>query len=214
MRGLDGAAVLRAWEDGRAADPVSRALLLLAEALPEHDDLAALPVARRDALLARVRAATLGARLEALADCPSCTTTVDFALDLDLGEGPVADEADGVRLPTSDDLRAVAREPDVASARAALARRCAEGMDPGDVAAALERAGAGPALVALTCPVCGHAWDADVDVAAVFWTEVAAEAKRLLHEVAALARAYGWRESDVLALSPARRRAYLELAAS
>jgi hypothetical protein len=31
-------------------------------------------------------------------------------------------------------------------------------------------------------------------------------------EVDALARAYGWREADILALSPARRAAYLELA--
>jgi len=44
-----------------------------------------------------------------------------------------------------------------------------------------------------------------------FWAELAAEAKRLLREVDALARAYGWREADILALSSQRRHAYLEL---
>src|SRR5206468_730296 len=36
-------------------------------------------------------------------------------------------------------------------------------------------------------------------------------AGRLLREVDALARAYGWREPDILALTPWRRDAYLQL---
>ena len=36
-------------------------------------------------------------------------------------------------------------------------------------------------------------------------------AKRLLMDVHLLARAYGWSEAEVLALSPARRRFYLEM---
>jgi hypothetical protein len=215
VRGLDGAGVLRAWETACAAGPVARALALLGEALPDDEaTLAALPVARRDALLARLRAATVGPRLDALVDCPACGTTLDFAFDLDLGAGPDDDAAGDVRLPTSEDLLAVAGEPDVESARVALAARCAPGLDVAAVAAAVERAGGAPPSVALDCPGCGHAWRADVDVAEVFWAEVAAEARRLLYEVAALARAYGWRESDVLAMSAVRRRAYLELAAS
>ena len=43
------------------------------------------------------------------------------------------------------------------------------------------------------------------------WTVVEAHARRLLGEVHRLARAYGWREHDVLALGAARRAAYLEL---
>jgi predicted RNA-binding Zn-ribbon protein involved in translation (DUF1610 family) len=201
--------VLRAWEAARDAHPAARAVALLAEAFPDRDDLARLPVARRDALLARLRAATVGTRLDALADCPSCGETLGFSLDLDLGDGPEADAAGDVRLPTTEDLLAVAGEADLASARLALARRCAPGLDPDAVAAAIETT---RTSVALDCPACGHAWLADVDVAEVFWAEVTAEARRLLHEVAALARAYGWREADVLAMSAARRRAYLELA--
>ena len=66
-------------------------------------------------------------------------------------------------------------------------------------------------LLDLTCPGVRREWQAVFDIAAYFWAELAAEAKRLLREVDALARAYGWREADILALSPRRRQAYLEL---
>jgi hypothetical protein len=39
-------------------------------------------------------------------------------------------------------------------------------------------------------------------------------ARQILREVDQLARTYGWREPDILALGPARRRAYLGLVAS
>ena len=65
--------------------------------------------------------------------------------------------------------------------------------------------------LALSCPACGHAWPAAFDIASFLWTEVDAWARVLLHEIHALASAYGWREADILALSPRRRRAYLEL---
>ena len=38
-------------------------------------------------------------------------------------------------------------------------------------------------------------------------------AGRMLLDIHALARAYGWSESDILALPPRRRQAYLELVA-
>ena len=66
----------------------------------------------------------------------------------------------------------------------------------------------------LSCPSCGHQWLALFDIAHFLWTEVAALARRLLHEVSILARTYGWSEGEILRLSPARRRVYLELASS
>lgn len=62
----------------------------------------------------------------------------------------------------------------------------------------------------LTCALCGHAWAAPFDVPAHVWADVNACARGLLADVHALARAYGWREDDILALSAARRRFYLE----
>lgn len=65
--------------------------------------------------------------------------------------------------------------------------------------------------LALTCPACGHSWQAPFDIASFFWAEIAAAAKRLLREVHLLAGAYGWREADILAMSAFRRQAYIEM---
>jgi hypothetical protein len=64
----------------------------------------------------------------------------------------------------------------------------------------------------VVCPECGEAWTAPMNVADVVWRELQARAERLLLDVDALARAYGWSEPQVLALSPTRRAAYLQLA--
>lgn len=66
-------------------------------------------------------------------------------------------------------------------------------------------------LVDLACPACGEAFTAEVDVAAHTWTVVRGRARSLLADVDALARAYGWTEPEVLALSETRRAAYLAL---
>ena len=63
----------------------------------------------------------------------------------------------------------------------------------------------------LTCPACSHRWTAPFDIVTFFWTEIDAWALRLLQEVHVLARAYGWREADILALSARRRKTYLDL---
>ena len=74
-----------------------------------------------------------------------------------------------------------------------------------------ELAGAASLHGAVVCPECGAVFDATLDPAAVLWERICADAPRLLGEVAALARAFGWSESQILALSDARRDAYLDL---
>jgi hypothetical protein len=69
-------------------------------------------------------------------------------------------------------------------------------------------------LLGLHCPLCSHSWQALFDIASFFWTEISAHARRLLREVDALARAYGWSEAEILGLSASRRQAYLELIGS
>ena len=49
------------------------------------------------------------------------------------------------------------------------------------------------------------------DIASFFWSEIHSWAQRALREVATLARAYGWREADILSMSARRRQAYLEM---
>jgi hypothetical protein len=141
------------------------------------------------------------------------------------------------RLPNSLDLAALAAmptvtpEPGIESARQALLARCllsarkesgeeaAAGDLPEEVAAAVaERmAEADPqaaVLLALSCPTCEWSWQAPLDIGDFLWSEVDALAYRLLDEVHLLARAYGWREADIVALSAARRRFYLERVAA
>jgi hypothetical protein len=63
----------------------------------------------------------------------------------------------------------------------------------------------------LSCPACEHQWQAAFDVLSFFWSEITAWAHRILSDVHALAYAYGWREADILNMSPRRRRYYLTL---
>lgn len=65
--------------------------------------------------------------------------------------------------------------------------------------------------LALDCPDCGHQWRAAFDIVSFFWSEIGVWAKRVLREVHILASAYGWREDDILAMSPWRRQVYLEM---
>ncbi|MDF0515730.1 hypothetical protein P0R31_00535 [Bradyrhizobium yuanmingense] len=63
----------------------------------------------------------------------------------------------------------------------------------------------------LGCSACRAQWQAPFDIVSFLWSEVDAWALRLLRDVHRLARAYGWREADILALSSPRRQCYLEL---
>ena len=79
-----------------------------------------------------------------------------------------------------------------------------------------ELAAADPAAtteLAVECPGCGRAWLAPFHIASYLWAELHHWAGRMLLDIHALARAYGWSESDILALPPRRRQAYLELVA-
>ncbi len=71
----------------------------------------------------------------------------------------------------------------------------------------------GDVRFALACPSCDHRWSALFDIVSFFWREIDDWARRTLREVTLLARAYGWSEADILALSAWRRRAYLEMIA-
>ena len=63
----------------------------------------------------------------------------------------------------------------------------------------------------LRCPDCGHQWSAILDISTFFWEEINNQAKHLVETIHTLARAYGWRETDILSMSPWRRQLYLEM---
>lgn len=239
--GITGAAELLAtWEAGLAEAPTGRALLLHRTARPDADatTLPVLPVGEREADLFALRRALFGERMQVRLGCAACGEDMEF--DLDAGEfarslnGPgdalVRVEQDGwdvrFRLPGTADLAAAARSADP---RAALLARClvsaardgaavTAGELPAPVqrriADAVEAADPGADVtLTIACPECGAATRAELDIASYLWTELDAWARDLMLDVHLLATSYGWSEPEILALSPLRRRYYLELCA-
>ena len=132
------------------------------------------------------------------------------------------------RLPESTDLAAASGAPDDAVFVGELLARCVLACTRDGAPMPVHELPA-PVLEALSlhmnaldpvasvsfdleCPQCVAHWDARLDVGQLLWQKLQASAERLLLDVDALARAYGWTEPEVLCLSPARRAAYLQLA--
>jgi hypothetical protein len=230
--------LLDLWEEATAATPLTRPLVLLAraEGLVSTEELASASLGWRDARLLDLFEELAGPRVEATAACPSCGEAVE--LDFDIGNVRVGDAevpGSGVtvtegdyevrcRPPTTRDLAAaaVAVDPEAALLEGCVVSATRGGEPvvaadlPPSVVATVEAAleGADPqaeVLLDLCCPACATSWAAPFDVASFVWEELDSRAVRTLVEVDLLARAYGWREPDVLALSPWRRRRYLDL---
>ncbi|MGH8599144.1 MAG: hypothetical protein ACRET1_00670 [Burkholderiales bacterium] len=241
MRAPSAAELLDIWEIGASLPPPRRTLLLLAAACPDAsgDDLASLPLGRCDACLLQLREYLFGDDLTVIAACPACGAqlesrfqTADIKTSIQPGEQAYTIRAGGCdvsfRLPAGADLVAVGGSADAGSGRSLLLARCVvEARNPaGDI---VEPKSLPHEVVAeitarmavidpqadirldLACPACAHRWQAPFDIAAFLWSELQSWARRTLREVHALAHVYGWREADVLALSPTRRQIYLEL---
>jgi hypothetical protein len=216
------------------------ALAVAAEDGAEERDVARLPLGRRDERLLHLRAILAGDTIDAIATCPACGERVEFRSNVDalvaLAPSGPARESDTLELG---DVRVIWRpldSEDVAAAAASATPGDAErvllersvvtvtGLNgtiepdrlPDAVRAAVARAmievdPLAEVVIALTCPTCERAFDVDVDIAGFVWAELSARARRILREVAVLARAFGWTEAQVLALPERRRSAYLAL---
>ena len=238
MPPLSTAALMAAWEEGMGERPIDRAPALLRSLglLEPGCDPAGMTVGACDLLLFDLRRWLFGPDLDLAATCPACGDVVQ--LDMPTAEvvparpdsrvSRVTVEEDGLRIhsrvPTNGDLRQVAAighgatladllaccvealegpsaPPDAAALPAAVLERVADVLvasDPGaDITADIE------------CP-CGAVWTETVDIRSILWTELTWWVQRRLAEVHELALAYGWAERDILAMSPQRRRFYLE----
>jgi hypothetical protein len=230
--------LLELWEQARGLHPLDRALAMAGAAFPDapREALAELSAGERDAVLLELRRAAFGARMPGYADCPRCGQRLEFTLDAErvrlqaalphtAGRTVRLESGLAFRLPTSRDLARVAGEGGPEAAARRLADLCrVEAADDGgaadwpdavlaEVEAAMAEADPQADVeLDFDCAVCGHPWRVPFDVAGYVWEEIESRAGRLLVEVHALARAYGWTERDILALSDARRAAYLELA--
>ncbi len=238
MRYTAGDIVL-VWEAGRTKHLVDRAMILLTLACPDIPPAALrdLTIGQRNARLLTVRQQMQGPLAECFVKCPRCNEPLEFTIDTATMHQPEPEAREGefavdgyhvrFRLPDSLDLAAAAQCDNIQSGRSLLLARCVAHVahDSQEIAAlnlpeALIQA-VGEAMVeqdplaelrmALTCSACEHSWTMLFDIVAFFWTEIERQAQRLLREVHMLASRYGWREADILALSPTRRHYYLEL---
>jgi hypothetical protein len=240
MQALSVPELLQVWERGLIQSSVQRALTLLSTACPDVavQDLAELSIGQRDARLLTLREWAFGSQLISVVDCPSCGDRLELNFniaDIRIASDtplitPLSLEIDDYvvrfRLPNSSDL-AIVTAQDPAIAQRKLLDRCLleatyhqEAHSPEDLPEAVlasvveQMALADPQAevkLSLVCPACQHAWKSVFDIVSYFWDELHVWAMRLLREVHVLASAYGWSETDILAMHPYRRQLYLEL---
>jgi hypothetical protein len=230
MRPLSAAQVLDLWDTGQARHPIDRALLALALAMPQEppNQLADRPIGWREFHLLALRNTMFGNLLDGYAACPACGSMMEFSLDGAALLGALSVPADHAplrledrqwRLPSSRDQAMILDAPDAETAVMRLLGHCCLDGSPSLTPALIRELEArmealDPAAdirLGMRCTDCAHAWDAALDVGACFWDELGGLARQLLESVHGLASAYGWREGEILALSPARRAAYLSM---
>jgi len=204
-----------------------------------RDAVAALVAGDREALLWQLRRLTLGEQVQATLQCPAenCGKPMDLSLSIDAllqdaypdAQAEYECERQGLtirfRLPTGLDLEAVCGEWDRGQAVTRLLHRCVTGVYDGDTP--LEKWSAEWLLdipdhmealdpqaelrLEVACPECGERFPAMLDAASYLLEEIAAHAEDLYRQVHALAFHYHWSESEILGLSPVKRRRYLDL---
>jgi hypothetical protein len=236
MRTPTDADLLALWQGEAGPAHPLRASAVLAQVC--DDDVAAMRAGEADAALLRWYARTAGPELDATALCPECGQDVGVAVRVDdvlvapgPGSGVLALDGYTVRFhaPTLGELERVATSgpADPAAAAEAVLRGCVEecrsagtDVDPAvlppavrdalDAAIADADPGAELALV-LECPACAHRWTDVLDPLGFVRQAVRWRVAAIVEQVHVLASAYGWSESEILALPPARRRLYLDV---
>jgi len=237
MHLLSAHGVLDLWDRLATCAPSERGLVMLGSASPDAEP-ESWTIGECEEKLLALHEALFGSQLNGFAECPRCGEALELGVSIPelraaVTDTPVEDTLEyrayvvRYRLLTSADLLDAGSGATVSEARRLLLERALVSvtrrgrsvgiarLPHGLVERVAERMAAGDpwaeSLLALQCPACRHEWTVLLDTAVFVWTALRARAQRLLHDVHTLARAYGWREADVLALSARRREAYLEL---
>lgn len=235
----DESALLALWERALALDASAREAWLANDGGVLAP---AATLGEQRARLLRALVPWCGHRLALRSRCPRCGDAVAFDVDpaaLAAGEAAAGEELEldesgwevRFRPLAPADIDAALRESGDGDEPAFVQRllaRCVlaarrDGVEqpplglPAEVAQRLvERLEAADPLASVAfevaCPHCAHAWQAPFDAGSALWAHVQSAAGRLLAEIDALARRYGWSEQQILSLGPTRRRAYLQLA--
>lgn len=215
--------------------------LLSAVYTTDVNTVAKLSIGDRDARLLNFREWIFGSRFINMAQCPHCATPIEWETnveDLRLQEAlPGTDmrilrlEEGGYkidfRLPNSYDMIQALSNPDIADDPAKIISGCILNVDHGQkeftkdelpqkiMEGISERMSAADPQadikMVLSCPDCNNQWEAPFDILHYLWLEIDNWAKRVIKEVAVLARAFSWSEGEILNLSPQRRQLYLEM---
>jgi hypothetical protein len=226
------AEVLNLWDAGRQLGPLDRAVLMASASSVDHLSAADWPLGTRNRGLARLHCDAFGGMLRGYTVCHGCGEQLEFEFD---GRNVAAPPATMLatdhqlipvgkwifRLPTSRDLAIAAAEAGEQAAAQRLLACCYSGLEPAtnwtdeDLEIIGQRLSeADPfaeIMLHFNCPACSASFDESLDLGDFVWAEIEAQATRIFQEVHALATAYGWSESEILALNPARRKAYVEL---
>jgi hypothetical protein len=233
--------VLAVWERARKQSPDDRALTMLSYLAPQKSltQLAHVPLGERDGALLELRRGMFGPVLSGYAPCPVCDEKLEFSFEPPRFQVP--EEVDGTathelvdgqyriryRAPNTADLQTVTASGYAGDVKHALLSQCALNVDrqgdtilpkevPADLLERLEERlskenAASDLRLDLVCANCGRSWEAPIDVATFLWAEWDTLARQLLRDTGTLARAFGWREADILAMSACRRQFYLDM---
>ncbi len=241
MKRLSPHELLNVWESGMQNPAIERSLLLLGVLYDsDRESIGRLSIGERDARLLAFREWIFGPKLVNISQCPVCNTRIEWETDTrDIRLQPVESEPqdkvfqleeDGYRvdfrLPNSLDMLEAMHNRQLAVDPAKFLSRCIlsvyhpqkgtqEALPPHLYAGLEERmAAADPQAditMVLSCPECKYSWNAHFDILNYLWMELDTWAKKLLREVATLARAFGWSEKEILGMGHHRRNLYLEM---
>ena len=224
------AEVLKLWEAGRSLGALDRAVLVASVASPDKRSAADWPLGARNRSLAQLHCDAFGGILRGYTACRQCGEHLEFEFDgHTVATTPAIPSVSQLvpvgkwlfRLPTSRDLSIAAEETGEQAAAERLLVSCYSGTEPvtnwtdEDVNIIGQRLSEADPLAEILlhfdCPSCPASFDESLDLGGFVWAEIESHAKRIFQDVHVLALAYGWSETEILALSPARRRAYAEL---
>lgn len=218
--------LLALLDRGRTLHPIDRTLLAYRSLVSrEHDvDPADLPIGVVNLGLAQFYQHAIGPLITAHAPCGTCGETMvgEIGLSPILALAPhEAEHREGIvegtrfRLPTHRDLAAIALLPEADRRVSALFERCCDDSRTTGLVARVEAAmeqldPLADIEVSITCDACGQASTLCLDIGALVWDRLVAAGRTLIGEIHRLAAAYGWSESEIVALGADRRAAYLE----
>lgn len=229
MRTLTQTDLLALWETGRSLHSLDQGVMAVEAVCPEaKESIADWPLGRRNRALVELHGRAFGGPLRGWAACPQCEEKLEFEFD---GRSMAAEmypeqdasvEVDGerFRLPTSRDLAAMVGETDARRAAQSLLWRLHTTGEKGawsdaQIEAVGERLAEADPLaeirLSFACPRCDAAFEESLDLPWFVWSEMEARVRRVLAEVHTLALTYGWSETEILRLTPARRELYLEM---